>query len=122
MTTPSIKSVAHNFIRSFMDYGNWIANGPVCESLYAIARSRHGAKIIIDWLNPEDSSKLPIDVEAAVDAHRRKLNVFLRRHDVERSSLSEFCAEVFRDAAHQVHVMCRVVDNRGSTHKFRVKV
>lgn len=105
-----------------MNYSNRIENGPVCENLYAVARERHGEKISIDWLSPENSSKLPIDVEAAVNAHRRTLDAFLKQHDVARSALSDFCTEIFSDTAHQIHIMGRVVDDRGRTHRFRIKI
>lgn len=97
---------------------NYLDDGFVYEDMYAMARERHGSKVIIRWI-PATSEELigfPSRVIKSVMAYRAGLEEHLRRHSIDAAALIEFRTEVYVAENFQMHVRAFVVDDRKREH------
>jgi hypothetical protein len=115
MKYKNIKSMAHNFLHSFLSYENYLDNGYIVDDFRELARQAEGQRVGIHWL-PE-GSPLPDNctrrLTRAVAAYQDWLRKHAENHDVDLNHIKEFKTEMYMLPSHQLSAEYYVLDDRG---------
>jgi hypothetical protein len=110
--------MAHNWSHSFMSGMNYVDDGFVFEDVYELARTRRGAKVVINWIpaTSEELFCLSPRVRKCVLAYRQGLEVHLQRHSIDAAALLAFRTEVYVEENFRMRVRSYVLDDRNKEH------
>ncbi|EOC1853728.1 hypothetical protein [Vibrio parahaemolyticus] len=110
-----IKSMAHNFTRSFVGGCNYVDDAFVFEDLYTLAHLNKGKPVQISWVpvRTEELFRLTPRVRKSIGYYREWLPKHAAGHNVSLDCLKEFYLQVYMAKNHQIYVEVVTVDDRG---------
>lgn len=110
-----IKSMAHNFVHSFVGGCNCIDGAFVFEELYTLARLNKGKPVQISWVpvRTEEVFQLTPRIRRSIFHYREWLPKHAANHNISLECILEFYLQVYMDKNHQIYVKAVTVDARG---------
>lgn len=116
-----LKSIAHNFSRSFVSGTNYVDDGHVVDDLRQLARQAGGERISIHWLpDSEPQSHLPPRVLKSIADYKARLPAHVHNSGAHIEAIREFRTDIFLKRNRQIAVESYLLDDRGREHVCRV--
>jgi hypothetical protein len=113
-----IPSFAHNLSHSFMSGMNCFDGDHVYPHVYALARSRRGRVVTINWIpaTTADLFQLPPRARKSVRSYRKLVPDLMRRHRISPEMVVSLRTEVYLAKNFRMYVRAVAVDNRGKEY------
>ncbi len=112
MKYKNIKSFAHNFSHSFINY--CYDYDHVIDELKEIARQAEGMRVGVNWLSDDNPFQglIPYRARKAYAYFKDWLPKHAKNSDIDLSCIKTFKTEIYFNASHQLKAEYYVLDDR----------